>query len=73
MTRADLEQDGPPIRLSQLAKILGMSRYKLMNDAERGDLRLVRIKCGQLRYRHVERDEALRYLDAVGYVWRQVG
>jgi hypothetical protein len=69
MTRADLEQPGPPIRLSVLAGILGMSKEKLKDDAKRGEFKVIRIRCGSMEYRHVDRAEALRYLDAIGFEW----
>ena len=69
MTRDELESGGPPIRLSVLAGILGVSRDKLINDAERGEFETLRIKCGRHQYRHVQRDEALRYLERIGFRW----
>jgi hypothetical protein len=65
MTRADLEQDGPAIRLSALVRLSGFSRHKLYADIERGDLRAFRRRCGRLQYWYVERYAASEYLSVL--------
>jgi hypothetical protein len=64
MTRADLEQDGPAIRLSALVRLSGytLTRHKLYADIERGELDATPVPCGQLHYWFVTRAEATRYL-----------
>ena len=69
MTRADLETEGPPIRIRELVRLTGFSRHKLYADIRRDELQIVAMRCGQMTYWHVDRHEALRYLDALGYRW----
>lgn len=61
-SRAELQQDGPPIRLSDLAVIVGFSRQKLASDAHAGHLRVQWQRCGTRHMGLVERHEALRYI-----------
>lgn len=69
MTRTDLEHDGPPIRIRELVRLTGFTRHKLYADIRRDELNVVAFKAGSHYYWHVERAEALRYLNAIGYRW----
>jgi hypothetical protein len=64
-TRATLLEDGPPIRLTDLAALTAFSPDKLHNDAQTGRLRIKWARCGQRQMAMVERPEALRYLETV--------
>lgn len=71
MTREDLENGGPPIRIRELVDLTGFTRHKIYADIRRNDLAVVAYRCGTVHYWHVERHEALRWLDAMGYRWSQ--
>jgi hypothetical protein len=61
-TRKDLEKDGPPVRLPDLAHLAGFSTQKLLKDVESGDLMVKWAKAGQRRRGMVDRAEARRYM-----------
>lgn len=61
-TLADLYVDGPPIRLSDLSKLAGFSRQKLMAD---GRLVILKAHCGTRFMAMVDRAEAVRYLGII--------
>jgi hypothetical protein len=67
LTRVELGQDGPSIRVGAFAQLLGVSRDKLYDDAARGELIIQRVRCGQRYYGYIERCEALRYVAAIGF------
>lgn len=64
-TRADLYEDGPPIRLTDLAVLSGFSPDKLLVEARAGDLEVWWARCGTRRMAMVERSEGRRYLSAI--------
>jgi hypothetical protein len=57
-----LEQAGPPVRLKVVADIAGISKAKVRDDAKRGHLTVVQVRCGTRWMALVDRPEALRYL-----------
>ncbi len=61
-TRKELDQDGPPLRLPDLAHLAGFSTQKLLKDVESGDLAVKWAKAGQRRRAMVDRPEARRYI-----------
>lgn len=61
-TREVLLEDGPPIRLTDLAYIAGFSPDKLLIEAYAGRVTVRWARCGQRRMAMVERREGLRYL-----------
>jgi hypothetical protein len=66
-TRDELERAGAPIRLSDLAQMVGWSRQKLLTDAQHGNLTVAWVKCGTRRMATVARQEAARYYDDFYY------
>ena len=64
-TRADLEVDGPPIRLSDLAALAGFSRQKLRAELAAGDLHGSKVRCATRFMVVIDRSEARRYLGAI--------
>lgn len=62
-TRDDLERSGSPIRLTDLAQMVGWSRQKLLTDAQHGNLAIAWVRCGTRRMATVDRLEAARYFD----------
>jgi len=62
-SRAILSEDGPPVRVRDVAAFAGFSKAKVMADAELGRIKLTWQRCGQRRWAFVERPEARRYLE----------
>ena len=56
-----------PLRLSDLCKITGFSKMKFLDDIERGDLAVRRVRTGQTHVVLVDREEAYRYLVSIGF------
>lgn len=67
LTLSDLERDGPAIRLRDLCAVTGFSKMKFLNDIERGILDVRRVATGDTHVVLVEREEARRYLTAIGF------
>lgn len=63
-TRADMDAGTSPIRLSDLAAMVGWSRQKLLTDALQGNLAVAWVRCGTRRMATVTRPEAARYYDS---------
>jgi len=63
----ELQQDGPPVKLRDLCSLTGFSKMKFLDDIERGDLDVRRIRTGERRLIVIERAEARRYLLALGF------
>ena len=53
---------GTRLRLRELADLAGVSKDKVMDDARRGEVEIVRVKCGQRWRAEVEPEQARRYL-----------
>ena len=58
----------PPVRLSVLARRIGISKDKLRDDVDRGYLTVTWIKCGTRKMGLVDEREARRYMVAIGAV-----
>lgn len=63
--REVLQEEGPAVRIRDVAAWAGFSKAKLMADAKAGELRLTWKRCGTRRWAFVERQEADRYLAAI--------
>lgn len=63
---ADLVADGPPVRVSDLARITGFSGEKILQDIYRGELAAHRQRRPSSPYL-IARHEASRYLRALGF------
>lgn len=64
--RIDLE--GPRLRLRDIAVRAGISKSKVLDDVRRGDLVIVRLRCGTRWMALVDPAEATRYLAALFHV-----
>ena len=53
---------GERLRLRDIAAVAGISKGKVRDDANRGNLVVVKVKCGQRWRFEVLREEARRYL-----------
>lgn len=68
LTLADLERDGPPVKLRDLCALTGFTKEKFYADIERGTLDARRVGNGEGRWCVwvVTRQEALRHLRKLG-------
>ena len=55
-----------PLRVRVVAALAGISKAKVMTDARAGLVRLLWIRCGTRKMAMIDRDEAARYLQALG-------
>lgn len=58
--------DAPPIRVSELAELAGLSKTKIRTDARAGLLSFLWVRCGTKRMAVIVRAEAYRYLLNIG-------
>jgi hypothetical protein len=63
----NLADHGPPVRLRDLCRLTGFSKMKFLDDIDRGDLTVQRIRTGHNHLIVVEREEARRYLETLGF------
>lgn len=63
---ADLQDDGAPVRVRDVAALAGFSKKKIMADWRNGEIALSWVRCGTRQMALVARAEAYRYLTAIG-------
>jgi hypothetical protein len=68
LTLEDLRHDGPPVRLRDLCSVTGFSKMKFFDAIDRGELEARAIRTGRTTLTIVERSEAVRYLEQIGFV-----
>jgi predicted DNA-binding transcriptional regulator AlpA len=70
---ADLQQDGPPVRLRDLVAITGLSSDTIYRDIHGGYLHAFKRRSGKSASYFVDRDVARQWLDRMGFkgAWPQ--
>jgi hypothetical protein len=67
LSLAELQQDGAPVRLIDLARLTGFSKDKFSRAIDLGELEATRVRACSRFIIVIERAEALRYLHEIRF------